>query len=223
MSDEIRGQAERVLEVRQQVADTETLLAFERRQWEELHADSIAFLKSRKATLAYEEDELRRLALATYQDDPTNKKPGPGVAIRMVTRWEYDAQLALEWVVEHGLVKMVKLDAIAFLKSRKATLAYEEDELRRLALATYQDDPTNKKPGPGVAIRMVTRWEYDAQLALEWVVEHGLVKMVKLDAKAFEKAAPALGLLDVTLVEEAQATISTNLSKALGLEQEQGE
>ena len=95
-------------------------------------------------------------------------------------------------------------------------LQLAELALRTLALAEY-DRTGNKAPGPGVGIREVTRLEYAEAEALAWAVEHTVA--LKLDKAAFEKIVKAAPLPFVASVTEPQATIATDLGKALGLKE----
>jgi hypothetical protein len=57
----------------------------------------------------------------------------------------------------------------------------------------------------------VTGLEYDPTVALGYSIEHGLRGCLALNAKAFEKAAPALGLEFVTEVTTPKAYIDKEL------------
>ncbi len=103
---------------------------------------------------------------------------------------------------------------IASVAAGKDLLAELEGQVRELAVAAYHETGS-KKPAPGVGIRLMTRLEYDPQEALFYALEHQLVSMLKLNAKVFEKAAPALDFDWVTTTDEVQATIATDIVKAL--------
>lgn len=95
----------------------------------------------------------------------------------------------------------------------KAELAEAEARLRELTLDAYVNTGS-KKPGPGVGIRMVKRVMYEPAEALAWAKAHDLA--LALNAKVFEtlaKAGWAVGI--VRIVEDAQPTIATDLTKAL--------
>ena len=117
------------------------------------------------------------------------------------------------WDMEHA-------ELIEAVNASRLLVARESEALRALALAAFEACG-NKRPGPGVAIREVTKMDYDPIVALDWAKEHDLC--LTLDRKNFEdlaKRRPA----DFAFVEyrnEPQATISTDLSKALGLEERQ--
>ena len=84
-----------------------------------------------------------------------------------------------------------------------------EDELRGLTLKAYAEDPTNKTPAVGVGIREVTKLNYDGKVAFDWAKAHKMA--LQLDKKAFEKIARADTPDFVTISQEPQATIATNL------------
>ncbi|KKK92581.1 hypothetical protein LCGC14_2701490 [marine sediment metagenome] len=94
-----------------------------------------------------------------------------------------------------------------------AACSEAEDALREMAVAIYKKTD-DKKVAPGVGIRVVTKLEYDPNVALDWgIAHHGIA--LKLDAKAFEtvvKATP--NIVDfVTITDKATATIATELAK----------
>lgn len=97
--------------------------------------------------------------------------------------------------------------------SRNAALskvAEEEDFLRKLTLAAYHADG-NKKPAPGVGIRIVNKCEYDTEKAFQYAKLHGVC--LKLDVRAFEALAMKSNDTDIPVVimEEAQATIAKEI------------
>jgi len=95
----------------------------------------------------------------------------------------------------------------------KKDLAEEEARLRELTLAAYQETG-NKKPAPGVGIRMVKNAEYNATEALTWAKKHDAC--LALDEKAYKTALIAGIFADAPgkVTEEAQATISKTLEVA---------
>ena len=100
------------------------------------------------------------------------------------------------------------------LAKDRQLLQEREATLRDMTLAAYRETGS-KKPGPGVAIRVVTRLEYDADKALEWARAHDAALM--LDRKAFEGIAKSgsIGPDIVKRYEDATATIATELGAAL--------
>ena len=83
-----------------------------------------------------------------------------------------------------------------------------EGRLRELTLQAYAETG-NKAPMLGVGIREVTKLEYDTKEAFAWAVEHKMA--IKLDTSAFEKIAKLSPPEFVTVFQEPQATIATQL------------
>ncbi len=129
--------------------------------------------------------------------------------IRIVARARKEAQrLADEktksfrkWEDEHRSL----LDTLNYAIARKNT---HEDYLRELTIQVYTETG-NKKPCEGVAIREVTKLDYEPSLALEWAKKSGLA--LKLDTSVFEKIMRADPADFVIVRIEPQATISTEL------------
>lgn len=71
----------------------------------------------------------------------------------------------------------------------------------------------DKEPAPGVKVKMRTTLVYDPADALQWAKGAGLA--LQLDTKAFEKIAKATPVPCVTITEEPQATLATDLDTAL--------
>ena len=84
-------------------------------------------------------------------------------------------------------------------------------ELREAALAEHMHTGSKHLYG-GVQIKMFTVMTYDPDKAKSYCINHGLQAALKLDAKVFERAVPALGLDWVTVEQEPRATIPTDLS-----------
>ena len=85
-----------------------------------------------------------------------------------------------------------------------------ETKLRELTLQAYAET-SNKAPEVGVGIRVKTILGYLASEAMDWAMEHKLA--LKLDTSSFEKIAKTNNLPFVTITEEPQATIATELNK----------
>lgn len=85
-----------------------------------------------------------------------------------------------------------------------------EDQLRELTLQAYAETG-NKVPEVGVGIREVTKLTYDAKEAFKWALHHEIA--LTLDKKSFETFAKATPLDFVTVSQEPQATIATDLQK----------
>ncbi len=72
---------------------------------------------------------------------------------------------------------------------------------------------TGEKRFPGGSIRLITHLEYSDSDALTWAKLHQLALIPEsLDRRAFEKHARVDHLPWVTIVEEAQTTIDSDLS-----------
>ena len=101
---------------------------------------------------------------------------------------------------------------ILFDLAANAIKGQEEAEahLRTMTLQAYLETG-NKQPCEGVAVRILTKLDYNPETAFEWAVNHKMA--LKLDVTAFEKIAKASPLEFVTSREEAQATIAANLEK----------
>jgi len=102
---------------------------------------------------------------------------------------------------------ILEFEAARVLNQQRDTA---EDQLRALTLTTYWET-NNKNPAPGVAIRILTKLNYDQAKAFKWAQDHRMA--LKLDVSTFEKIAKASPPEFVTLREEAQATIATNLEE----------
>ncbi|MDZ4246177.1 MAG: hypothetical protein U1D67_03550 [Dehalococcoidia bacterium] len=93
-------------------------------------------------------------------------------------------------------------------------LEYSEDSLRTAALEQFKLDG-NRKPTPGVEVKMFTELTYEPKQALAWAMEHKIA--LALDKKVFEYIAkqgtPGTEFASVT--ETPRAQIATDLDKAL--------
>lgn len=98
------------------------------------------------------------------------------------------------------------------LQAATNTLREAEESLRQAILAEYQETG-NKQPAPGCGVRILTKLDYDEDEATGWALEHRIC--LNLDKKTFERVAKAQALPFVTVTEEPQPTISTDLAKAL--------
>lgn len=106
------------------------------------------------------------------------------------------------------------------LYEEKARLATEleaaESQLRALAKEEYERTG-EKKPTPGVEIKIGTSYEYKPEDALAWARQTKMALVPEsLDVKAFAKIAAATPLPFVTVVETPKAQIATDLDKVLG-------
>ena len=94
--------------------------------------------------------------------------------------------------------------------SAKASCQEAEAFLRDLALDAYAETG-DKAVAPGIGIRVLTLLDYDMQAALDWAMEHKIA--LQLDIPTFKKIAKTSSLPFVTISEEPQATIATELVK----------
>lgn len=86
--------------------------------WEE---ENQLFLESLKEASKYRDEQenlLRELTLAVYQETG-EKKPAEGVGVREITKLEYEVPLAQAWAVEHRIA--LQLDRKAFEAIAKTT------------------------------------------------------------------------------------------------------
>lgn len=91
-------------------------------------------------------------------------------------------------------------------------------EINDLTLAVYQQTG-NKKPAPGVGIRVLSKLEYNEQVAFDYC-SHNLLEALKLDKRVFDKYARGVQevkpLEFVTIIEEPSPTIASDLREYLG-------
>lgn len=108
---------------------------------------------------------------------------------------------------------------IACAKTWQADVATAEDELRTMALNWYRlTNGIGKQPHPAVGIRILRKVGYDPKDANRWCREHNM--FLAVEYKLFERFAKdnPLSVEFVTIVEEPQATIATDLGKVMGTE-----
>ncbi|MDD4479659.1 MAG: hypothetical protein PHD64_11495 [Mesotoga sp.] len=113
-----------------------------------------------------------------------------------------DARMAA-WEKENKLL----LDSI---ETDRIQLRDAEAKLREMALSSYALDG-NKKPAPGVGIRITKKCDYVLEKALKYAKLHDVCLV--LDEKAFVALALKSKDTDIpaTIREEAQATIAKEL------------
>ena len=112
----------------------------------------------------------------------------------------------LQWAAENQHLLDAQEKAKEFCHST-------EDELRKLALQFYSDTG-EKQVALGVGIRVRSVLNYEVKDAFAWALEHKFA--LELDKSAFEKMAkiaPETRPSFVTITEEPQATIATELAK----------
>ena len=88
-----------------------------------------------------------------------------------------------------------------------------EATVRELAVDFY-NTTGDKRAHEVVTVKVYDVLEYDPTVALNYCREH-LPNALKLDARAFEKAAKAIPLAFVEIVETPKATIASDLSAYL--------
>ena len=131
--------------------------------------------------------------------------------INAVVKARQNAQQAAElrtsaynkWVEEYS--PLLDDEAVA-----KSLCQEAEGKLRELALEVYAGTG-DKAVAPGIGIRVMTRLDYENKDAMDWAIEHKLA--LQLDATTFKKIALTSNLPFVTITEEPQATIATELVK----------
>ena len=96
---------------------------------------------------------------------------------------------------------------IELVDSIKVALQAEENKLREMTIGVYFWTK-NKKPAPGVGIRLVKIFNYDTEKAKSWAVEHNFTNLLDLNAAKFKKAAEGLSLDFVDVEEKPTATIA---------------
>lgn len=95
----------------------------------------------------------------------------------------------------------------------KGKQAEAEAEVRKQALAIYLETG-DKAPHPAIKVKVYTVLDYEPADALDYAREH-LPKALKLDKRAFERAARAIEPDFVDFTDEPRATIARDLSKYL--------
>jgi len=101
------------------------------------------------------------------------------------------------------------------LRAAANAMVEVETRLRQYAVSIYETRG-NKTPFPGVAIRSMTRLQYDIAEALKWAKHHDVALL--LDKGVFEKIAKVTPPEFVEIIVEPQATIATDLVAALKAE-----
>ena len=89
-------------------------------------------------------------------------------------------------------------------------LKVAEEKLRAATLEAYQETG-NKKPAPGVGIRVVKEMFYDDDEAIQWAIRANALPCLSLQKANFKKVAEGLKLGFVDIREIPQATISKEL------------
>lgn len=123
------------------------------------------------------------------------------------------AKEILEATSEYKTLEAFRVEASAVGQ----TITTLREEINQLTLEAY-DQTGDKKPAPGVGIRVTKSLVYDETQAREYCVTN-LVEALKLDKRIFEKYANGVSevkpLEFVTIKETPSATIATDLSEYL--------
>ena len=98
------------------------------------------------------------------------------------------------------------------LAQAQADLELEETELRDAAVIAFKGTG-ERKPAPGVEVKVFDVFDYLPGDALKWAKEHGLA--LKLDVGVFEAIAKAQVIPFVTKRTEPRAQIARDLEKVL--------
>ena len=112
-------------------------------------------------------------------------------------------QLTPEWAARNEVIQELQ-------RARQFEKA-QDDIVRAIALSEFGSTGV-KSAHPAVTIKMFKRFVYDARQALDYAREH-IPNALKLDARAFEKAAQALGLDFVTIEDDPRPQIASDLSE----------
>ena len=122
---------------------------------------------------------------------------------------EQEIQQMVDEIYGRGLERVRSLLATA-----QADLADAENAARQRALLGYLKDG-EKKPHPAVQIKIYTTLAYGLDDAKKFCIEKH-PDALKLDKRAFEKAAKVLRPDCVTVESEPRPTIAQDLSQYLG-------
>ena len=119
---------------------------------------------------------------------------------------------ALEELAQTPLYQATQA-AHEILKVLKAWKSEMESSVKRLARARYDADQ-DKHPIKGVNIKINHRLVYDAKIAQDWCKQNAPFTF-KWDAKSFEEAAAKMDGAPVTIEDDPQATLASDLSDYL--------
>lgn len=102
-------------------------------------------------------------------------------------------------------------------KQQESDIENLRAEVKNLTMEAYLETD-NKKPAPGVGIRVLTKYEYDETKAFDYCL-HDLPEALKLDARKFEKYVKGVQdvkpLPFVSVEEYPTATIASDLTEYL--------
>ena len=108
-----------------------------------------------------------------------------------------------QWEEDHSIM-------LGMVAESKQAVTDAEALLRELTLKAYKETG-DKHPAKGVDIREVTTYSYNEDEALKWAIEHKMA--LKLDKDKFKNHVKADPPNFVTVSQEPQATISSNLEE----------
>lgn len=127
-----------VIAARQTAADIAATLKARREEWEAANAELIASNEAAKVALSEVEAALRKWGEAEYAATG-NKKPAPGVGVRVSKKLIYPERQAFDWALENAPVLIVRtLDKKAFealMKTQPQDFVTEEESVT-ITLAT---------------------------------------------------------------------------------------
>lgn len=126
--------------------------------------------------------------------------------------------LQTEWENRLAAFRDANADLLDGIAGGKQICADLDEQIRTAAVARWANGMApDKRPAPGVSIRLMTRLTYDKDTALAWCRSNlPNAVITSLDSKAFDKVAKVMPLAFVSTGYEAVAVISTDLSAALG-------
>lgn len=106
-------------------------------------------------------------------------------------------------------------DLIASVRETAAIVAAAETALRAVALERY-DITKERRPAPGVEIRLFKSYEIDESAGLEWAKEKSICLIPeRLDVAAVKKMATVVPLPFVVVDEEPRVMIASDLGLVL--------
>lgn len=136
--DEPRTLIAEVIAARQTAADIAATLKASREAWEAANAELIQSHDAAKVALDGAEAELRAWGRAAFRETG-NKKPAPGVGVRVSKKLIYPERRALDWALQHAPVLVMRsLDKKAFealMKTQPQDFVTEEETVT-ITLAT---------------------------------------------------------------------------------------
>ncbi len=148
--------------------------------------------------------------MATKQDIEAKVK---SVAIFRAAAVDHKAKLTLlQTELEQSDVFQQIVTVRKLISTTKTVLTDLENELRTAALYYFQEHE-DKKPHPGVTVKMFGTLRYNTDAMLDWAIEHRHSQVLKLNASAFKKLANAIDVPGVVKAKEPRVTIARDLSK----------